>query len=250
MADENYRRNQQDGQYTPKIWGGINGDVGTEWQIETVRFWDDANFYGILLREAPLRGAGLPTIIIARRVSLDPDDDIPLTEVDLENDPSTGEFSVDYEELGFDGTGRVFLPASAEGWTLVVKRYPGSGRVLKDEGDLVLEGDLTIGGNIVDPSGVALSGFITIGSDVFPVYLKRLGFTYSVGSTNVAHGIASAETDNKILEAWTVDHYTNMAQNYNVTAINWDDTNVNIAASVSPLRDAYLYIRYIGDALA
>ncbi|TXH18801.1 MAG: hypothetical protein E6R03_01570 [Hyphomicrobiaceae bacterium] len=231
----NHRRNQQDGEYRPKIWGGVNGDVSDEFEISTVRYWEDGQFYGIQLAEAPIRGDGIPTIRIYRRVGMV---DTLLTEVELEIDPSTGEFSVDYEEAGYDGTGRVFASPSEEGNTWVVKRYAGVGETIKDEENLEIDGDLTLGGVIEDTDGEALAGHGTRGGATVPFYAEEIEFTLDNGSTVVPHGVASGYTDGLIFNPRVRDEEG--TQNPGISQIDWDDTNFTITASLPGSRTAMI----------
>lgn len=231
----NHRRNQQDGEYRPKIWGGVNGDVSGEFEEHTVRYWSDGQFYGIQLREAPIRGDGIPTVRIYRRVAMV---DTLLTEVELEIDPSTGEFSVDYEEAGYDGTGRVFASPSEEGNTWIVKRYAGVGETDKDEENLEIEGDFTIGGVLQDTDGAALAGYGTRNGGTVKFYAEEIEFTLDNGSNTVAHGVASGYTDNLIFNPRVRDD--DGVANPGISSIDWNDTNFVITAAIPGPRTAYI----------
>lgn len=232
----NHRRNQQDGEYRPKTWGGVNGDVSSEWEIHTVRLWPDGDFYGIQLNEAPIRGDGIAAIRIDRRVGMV---DTELTEVDLEIDPSTGEYSVDYEETGFDGTGRVFASAAEEGATWVVKRYAGVGETDKDSEDLLVEGDFTVGGVLEDLDGQAIAGYGTRNGATVPFYAEEIEFTLDNGTNTVAHGMAETPyTDNLLFSPRIRDE--DGTANPGVSSIDYDNTNYVITAVLGSARTAWL----------
>ena len=232
----NHRRNQQDGEYRPKIWGGVNGDISSEWEEHTVRHWPDGDFYGIILNEAPIRGDGIPSIIIARRVGMV---DTPLSEVDLEIDPSTGEFSVDYEEAGFDGTGRIFASPAEEGATWIVKRYAGVGETDKDSENLEVEGDFTVGGVVEDIDGQAVGGYGTRNGDTVPFYVEEIAFTLAPGTNTVPHGISGTPYDDNLLFCPSVRDVDGVA-NPGVSSIDYDNTNFIIESSVAASVSAFL----------
>lgn len=131
----------------PKIIGGASGEIADEWETHTVQYWADGDFYGILLEELAVKGSGIPAPLIYRKIGSTYTE---LTELPLSTIPPVGFYAVDYHGTGFESTSRVFMHEDMNGWTIVVKRYAGLGRVpRKPRKNGFVQNRLTVAGEII-----------------------------------------------------------------------------------------------------
>lgn len=131
----------------PKTIGGESGEIADEWETHTVQYWADGDFYGILLEELAVKGSGIPAPLIYRKVG---NTYTELTELPLSTIPPVGFYAVDYHGTGFESTSRVYMHEDMNGWTIVVKRYAGLGRVpRKPRKNGFVQNRLTVTGEII-----------------------------------------------------------------------------------------------------
>ncbi|TXH18802.1 MAG: hypothetical protein E6R03_01575, partial [Hyphomicrobiaceae bacterium] len=131
----------------PKTIGGESGEIETEWETHTVEYHADGDFYGIILEEMAVKGSGIPTPLIYRKVG---EAYTELTELPLSTIPPVGFYAIDYHGTGFESTSRVFMHEDMDGWTIVVKRYAGLGRVpLRPRRNVFVQNALRVQGAIL-----------------------------------------------------------------------------------------------------
>lgn len=216
----------------PKIIGGANGEIEDEWETHTVQYWADGDFYGILLEELPVKGSGLPAPLIYRKVGSVYTE---LTELPLSTIPPVSFYAIDYHGTGFESTGRVFMHEDMNGWTIVVKRYPGLGRVpRKPRKNGFVQNRLTVTGEIIGIE-TAYAG-ATIAREqlaIKEIVTENVNKRFNL----IEHGIANGKT--RIL-SWS-SHYRPAAPKFRdishlprgLNAQKWYGGNPNGAGLVS-----------------
>ena len=230
MRSRNFRRNQSERARGvlpfdhPYVFGGADGLTESEWEIHTVAYHADGNFYGILLTEIPVKGPTIPTIIIARRVGLT---DTELTEVPLSSLPPVSFFSVDYFGAGFEATGRVFCNQAMNGWTLVVKRYAGMGRIPRYPRREMFAQSLQTNGFAIRGSELPYAG--GIGTD--QLAWKRVDTTLVRKHELIEHGITDGKS--RII-GYKFNYATNAFNRRDVSMLPYD-SHVRVAG------DSYWY---------
>jgi len=131
----------------PKTIGGADGEIEAEWETHTVQYWSDGDFYGSLLEELPVKGSGIATPLIYRKVGSVYTE---LQELPLSTIPPVSFYCIDYHGTGFESTGRVYMHEDMNGWTIVVKRYAGLGRVpRRTQKNGFVQNRLTVTGEII-----------------------------------------------------------------------------------------------------
>jgi hypothetical protein len=110
----------------PKTIGGVDGEIESEWETHTVEYHAEWDAYGFNLDEMAIKGSGIATPLIYRKVG---ETYTELQELPLSTLPPISFYCIDYHGTGFESTSRVYMHEDTNGWEIVVKRYAGLGRV-------------------------------------------------------------------------------------------------------------------------
>jgi hypothetical protein len=110
----------------PKIIGGELGEISGEWETHTVEYKPEWDAYGFNLTEMAVKGSGIPAPLIYR---VQGETLTELQELPLSTIPPVSFYCIDYHGTGFESTSRVYMHEDTNGWTILVKRYAGLGRV-------------------------------------------------------------------------------------------------------------------------
>lgn len=219
----------------PKTIGGESGEIESEWETHTVQYWADGDFYGILLEELAVKGSGIPTPLIYRKVG---ETYTELTELPLSTIPPVGFYAIDYHGTKFESTSRVFMHEDMNGWTIVVKRYAGLGRVpRKPRKNAFVQNVLKVNGAIIG-NETAYAGAVNTTREQLAI--KEI-ITEDVNSrfNLIEHGIANGKSR---IVSWC-SHYRPSAPKFRdvsflpreLNAQKWYGGNPN---GVGKIRDA------------
>lgn len=110
----------------PKIIGGELGEISGEWETHTVEYKPEWDAYGFNLTEMAVKGSGIPAPLIYR---VQGETLTELQELPLSTIPPVSFYCIDYHGTGFESTSRIYMHEDTNGWTILVKRYAGLGRV-------------------------------------------------------------------------------------------------------------------------
>lgn len=138
----------------------VSNDVENT-EIHTIEYFSEPNLYGIRTNEG-IKLDSPSTVSIVENVT----GGLTFTEVSRSQNPSSGQFRVDYDAANYYNTGLIEFN-SADNWTEVEITYQGTGTLVKDNytlsqasvipNSLGVEGDLEVTGNY-DLDGILTAG--------------------------------------------------------------------------------------------